>query len=164
MRKEFLVMLALAVLAFGALPANAQLSSIKLTVKVESKVERDGDNQKRETKLKINLVNLTQQEYGYVTIKYNIVGRDKKASKYVILGSGAKDVALGAGGKADVETEDAKYKYNPGKAKDEYPTGSMYFGYGVQVIQDTKVLAESYNPAAVKAELNKPATAAPPKK
>lgn len=156
---------------------HAQRSTISVRIEQESKQEsppKDYHTKTQKRTLKIFLSNSSKEETN-VKIKYTYFGHAIASHDVVPIDQGEKDATLKPLETQEVDAPTSSQTYTDehyegmgkGPKKKVEATGNKLTGYGVQVLVDDKVVAESYDPPTMKDLMDKaPAApgATPPKK
>lgn len=163
--------------------ASAQVSAFRMRIEQVTKSETEKFSKKQQRSLKIFVSN-SSKDAGELVAKYVFFGRDLKGSEVVKLDEGEKAVSVGPLNTTMVETgvatatseEAHSTGYSSGgkgkggsSGKKVEASGQKFTGYGVQLFQGDKMVAEQYDPPSGKEQWSKayPAklpTAAPAKK
>lgn len=168
--KKF-VLITLGALA-AAMPAQSQVSPIRIAVEQNSKTEAKPKAQWDKTQvrsLKITLTNNSAEPADGLVVKYWFMGREMTGSEVKVLKEGERKASLAARGKEVVDSESVSASYveahteiskggSYGAAKKVPASGQKIMGYAVKVLQGDKVLAETYSEPSYREKL------APPKK
>ncbi len=161
----------LASLILLVIPAQAQLSAVRLDVRQNSKTDSSGktnDTKKQSRSLTISLQNTSKEQMDGLVVKYWFFGRNMKTKDTQLLKKGERKSSLAPGAKDEVESEDVTSTYTEkhvevsaakgGKggtnrmptAKKVEASGEKLAGYAVQVVQGGKVVAEYYSEPSLK--------------
>lgn len=140
-------------------PALAQASSVSVRVEQVNKTERDDSKKyKRTYSRALNIfVQNGAAELTDLKVKYVIFGREADGLM-VTLGEGEHMVSARPRMNEKVETKSTTVTFEDehlDKGKKIPDTGYRIIGHGVRVFQGDKVVAESYDPASLKAEWGK---------
>lgn len=147
-------------------PVRAQVNPIHVRVEQSSKSDTTGYKTVQSRSLNIYIANGSIQPQD-VTVKYVIFGRDLKSKDLVTVEQGESKASLKASGTEKVQSVEARVSSEEARAgsKGKSPdTGTRLIGYGVQVLQGEKVVAETYEPASMKASFGKTPVMRPPDK
>ncbi len=156
-------------------PAQAQVSPFRVRVEQVNKSDNEKFNKTQTRSLKIFVSN-SSKEAAELIAKYVFFGREIKGNEVVKIDEGEKAVSVKPLGTEMVETGSATTKMeeahsastgkgkggggnssgkgnSPGKKVEA--SGHKFVGYGVQVYQGDKLVAESYDPLSGKEEWTK---------
>ena len=190
----FTLLPAVASLAFFGASASASFhdSPVRLDVRVASGDSHDRirgstaseHNQKKQ--LEIAVSSVSRPAPAGLSVKWYFFGRDEKSDRVSVLRSGETKLDLAAGAQT-VKSEELKNDYTPehsvvskgrgrsgngggGRSggrtsvKKVAGEGDRLIGYGVQVLQGGKVVAESFDPPSLKQDVSAtPTTKSHPK-
>ncbi len=145
--------------------ATAEPSRVALKVEVEGKVDITGRDSKTQTRtLNLDLVHSGKESIPSATIQWTLYGHDMKDRDLVAIASGSCVKDLPAGKTTRVSGKDVRIssvrehsvavrKGQGRHARTSYrkvpASGREYYGYGVRVLVDGKVLAEEYSQASI---------------
>ena len=156
----------LASIALLVIPAQAQLSAVRLEVRPVAKTETSGkthDTKNQSRALTITLQNMSKVQMDDLVVKYWFFARDEKSKDIHILKAGERKSTLAPSGKEEVETEKVESTYTDkhtevsnakGKGKPTVKkveaSGDKIAGHAVQVLQGGKIIAENYSEPSFK--------------
>lgn len=149
---------------------RAEISPISVRVEVVSKDENEKFGKTQNKSLKVFVSNSSAQAMEGLTLKYYFFGRDVKDRDIVLLQKGEKAASAKAHGSEIVETpvvsaksteahtvggnfgKSSKTSYaKPAKKVEE--SGKKITGYGVQILDQEKVVAEFFSSPSLKEKL-----------
>lgn len=158
-------LLAIAALCATPVLANAEVGPVSLRVEQISKNDPGKFTTKQEKSLKIFLANSSVDDLAKLNVKYWFFGRRVKADESSVVNKGAMPAAVKAHGSTIVETPIARATFteehftevraggknqnhkNAGMSlgKKVPASGEKLTGFGVQVFEGEKLLAESFS-------------------
>ncbi|MEO7317810.1 MAG: hypothetical protein ABIZ56_02350 [Chthoniobacteraceae bacterium] len=170
-------------LAVSAVSVQASFhdSPVRLEVKVNGgdshdRIKGSTAVQHDQTKeLEITVSSVSKTPPSGLRLKWFIYGRDLKSNSVSVLRSGEAKVALGGNGSQVISSAKVETKSTPEHSvvsrgrgrgnrgtgggsrvsvKKVEATGDKYIGYGVQVLDGGKVVAEAFDPAGVKGSVS----------
>lgn len=163
-----------AVILFLFLPvlAFAQISPIRMDVVQKQKTDSRGksnESKKQIRSLEITLQNLSRQNHDGLEVEYWFFSKDVKKGDTAVFKQGERKVSLAAGQKQLVESEEVSSSFTEDHYKVENKksgnrnnksngqsvtrvegAGERIVGYGVRVMLDGKVVAETFSPQGLK--------------
>jgi hypothetical protein len=157
MKTPLIAFVALAAAFLSATTAHAQLSTLRMRLEANSSADRDSYKLTQSRSLTIYLNN-SGLEPADVVVKWAVLGRDIKSKDIVTVDSGEIKSSLKPRGDDKLQTPVAKAASeearlgSKGKSDD---IGTRIVGHGAQLWQGEKMIAEVYEPAAMKAEFGK---------
>lgn len=143
--------------------ASAQLSPLRMRLEVNSSGDREAYKTMQSRSIAIYLTN-SGLEPADVVVKWAVMGRDIKSKEVVTVEQGEIKSSLKARGSDKLETpvaraaaEEARLG-SKGKSDD---IGTKIIGHGAQLWQGEKMIAEIYEPPALKDSFGKARAAVP---
>ena len=162
----FVLFLFLPVIAF------AEISPVRMDVVQKQKTDSHGksnESKKQIRSLEITLQNLSRQNHDGLEVKYWFFSKGVKDGDTSVFKQGERKVSLAAGQKQVVESEEVSSSFTEDHYKVENKkgggrnsksngqkisrvegTGERIVGYGVRVMLDGKVVAETFSPQGLK--------------
>ena len=164
-------------LAFTGGPANASFHSspVRLDVRVHggdshARISRSsGVKHDQKEELEITVSSVSKNLPSGLQLKWFMFGRDLKSNRVGVLRSGDAKIELGGRGPQVIRSAKIEAKSTPehsvvsrgrgrggrsggsrGSVKKVEATGDKYIGYGVQVLNGSKVVAETFDPPSLK--------------
>lgn len=155
----------------ASFPSFAQISPIRLDVVQKQKTDSKGKSNESKTQkrsLDISLQNLSRESYDKLVVKYWFFSRDVNKGEPSVYKHGERTSSLAPGKKEIIASEEisssftedhveiergkngAKGKGSSPKAKKVEGKGEKIIGYGVQVLNEGKVLTEFFSPQGMK--------------
>jgi hypothetical protein len=140
--------------------AYAQISPIKMRVTQTGKTDRDDKDKHKSSQEKVLNIEITNsaKEAMDLKIKYTVFGRDLRSKDIVGIADGEMPAALKPQSTEKFTTPKAQsdMEEETGAGKDKkVAKGAKMIGYGVQVLKGETVVAEAYEPSAMKASFGK---------
>ena len=167
---KLLILLAGTLLGIS-LPSHSEVSPIRMDVEQKSKTEikpREIWNKTQIRSLTIKLSNNSANSFDNLVVKYWFFGREAEGNDVKILREGERKARLGPRGRETIESEQVAISYV--EAHSEAPKGKSYgagkkvpasgqkiMGYALQVLDGSKVLAETYSEPSYRQKLAPPA-------
>ena len=155
---------ALLALAFAA---HAEVSPLRMRVEQVNKTDTEKSAKTQKRSLKVTVSNSAKQDFSGLKLKYTTFVRDMKNKDLLILDEGEKSADVKAMGNEIVETPtvtassvEEHYEGKMGKGgkssgKKVPASGYKMYGYGVQLFEGGKLVAEEFNPPSLKEEASK---------
>ena len=177
MRRYLYTPFAAALIMFALmLPAPAQSGAVAIRVETIDDTDREYENAKKTRRqsgtpelkevsqtrqLQITLSNRTSQNFANLTLKYFLFTRGVDDKEVQLHKTGKRDVSLGPSATQVIKSEEDYTTYTPQHSKkikeggmtrfEQVPaSGQKNEGYGVQVFDNRTLLAEVFDPPAVK--------------
>ncbi len=151
----------------AASPAPARMEASGISIRVEQPSKTDNDRVKKTVtrSLKVSVSN-SSTEALELKVKYAFFGRDTVDKDIKILGEGDRPASVKPRSTEIVETNTATAVMNdattdPRTRKRTPASGTKFVGYGVQVFNGEKLVAETYDPISIKDSWGKAPAAAP---
>lgn len=146
----FLATCALAPLSY------AQVSPISIRVEPVSNTDNDKFKKSQTKTLKIHISNRSDQDRAGLRVKYWFFGKDVKDRDLAVLKEGETKTDLKARATEMVESARAEAiaveAHGGGKGKKKVEaSGDKFVGYGVQILEGDKLLAEYFSQPSLKA-------------
>lgn len=150
-------------------------SSLRMETKIDGKATYSEKSSKEKTqarKLTIEVSNTAEKPVAATTVRWAIYGHTMNGNKLVVIKQGKQEITVPARGKTSVSSPEVKITGNreqtvavksptkkKGKSKSKTTqkkipaAGHDYYGYGVEVLTDGKVIASEYSKPSIEEDM-----------